>query len=81
MLNQINNFRTGHSPSKIIFFCFNENPLKFMKNVFYFILKALSALNVLWSYFEKVVPDLFWRKKKKLSVSLDQQSKVLYSLF
>ena len=30
-----------HLPSKIIFICFNESPLKMTKNAFYFIVKAL----------------------------------------
>ena len=35
------------SPSKKnLFICFNESPLKMMKNAFYFILKALSAPNL-----------------------------------
>ena len=37
----------GFSPSKkVIFICFNESPLKMMKNTFYFILKALCALKI-----------------------------------
>ena len=36
----------SHLPKKIIFICFNENPLKRMKNAFYFILKALSVLKI-----------------------------------
>ena len=35
-------FKVGLSPSKkIVFIYFNESPLKMMKNVFYFVLKAL----------------------------------------
>ena len=35
------------SPSKkIVFICFNENPLKVMKSAFYFILKALFVLKI-----------------------------------
>ena len=35
-------FKVGFSPSKKNYFiCFNESPLKMMKNTFYFILKAL----------------------------------------
>ena len=30
----------SHLPTKTCFICFNENPLKFMKATFYFILKA-----------------------------------------
>ena len=34
----------SHLPNKILFVCFNESPLKMMKNAFYFILKALFVL-------------------------------------
>ena len=37
--------KIGFSPS-IFFICFNETPLKIMKNAFYFILKALFVLKV-----------------------------------
>ena len=38
-------FKVGLSPfKKIVFICFNEIPLKMMKNTFYFILKALFVL-------------------------------------
>ena len=30
----------------ILFICFNESPLKMMKNAFYFILKALFILKI-----------------------------------
>ena len=33
-------------PSPHIFICFNESPLKMMKNAFYFILKALFVLMI-----------------------------------
>ena len=33
-------------PSKIIFVCFNESPLKIMKNTFYLILKTLLVLGI-----------------------------------
>ena len=37
--------KVGFSPSqKICFICFNESPLKVMKNIFYLILKALFGL-------------------------------------
>ena len=36
----------SHLPKKIHFICFNESPLKKMKNVFHFILKALFVLNI-----------------------------------
>ena len=40
--------KTGLSPSKNFFFiCFNESPLKLMKNYFYFMLKALFVLKVI----------------------------------
>ena len=35
---------------KIVFMCFNESPLKIMKNVFYFILKAIFVLQI-FSFF------------------------------
>ena len=39
--------KVGLSPSKkILFVCFNENPLKIMKNALYFILKAIFVLNI-----------------------------------
>ena len=31
---------------KIVFNCFNENPLKVMRNAFYFMLKALFVLEI-----------------------------------
>ena len=36
----------SHFPKKNCFICFNENPLKMMKNVFYFIIKALHVLKL-----------------------------------
>ena len=36
----------SHLPKKFLFICFNESPLKMMKNVFYFILKALFVLKI-----------------------------------
>ena len=40
-------FKVELSPSKkLCFICFNENPLKIMKNAFYFILKALFVLKI-----------------------------------
>ena len=36
----------SHLPKKLIFNCFNESPLKMMKNVFYFILKTLFVLKI-----------------------------------
>ena len=39
--------KVGLSPSKkIIFICFNESPLKVMKNTFSFILKTLFVLKI-----------------------------------
>ena len=37
----------SHLPKKNYFICFNERPLKMMKNVFYFILKDLFVLRTL----------------------------------
>ena len=36
----------SHLPKKIIFICYNESPLKIMKNAFYFTLKALFVLKI-----------------------------------
>ena len=36
----------SHLPKKICFICFNESPLKMMKNAFYFILKAFFVLKI-----------------------------------
>ena len=39
--------KVGLSPAeKICFICFNKNPLKMMKNAFYFMLKALFILKI-----------------------------------
>ena len=39
--------KVGLSPSKkICFVCFDESPLKLMKNAFYFILKPLFVLKI-----------------------------------
>ena len=37
----------SHLPKKICFICFNESPLKLMKNAFYFILNTLVVLKIL----------------------------------
>ena len=42
-------------PKKICFICFNENPLKRMKNAFYLILEALLFLKIF-----KVFVLVFW---------------------
>ena len=36
----------SHLPNKIIFICFNESPLKMIKNAFYLIIKALFVLKI-----------------------------------
>ena len=36
----------SHLPKKIIFICFNESPLKMIKNAFYFIWKALFVSKI-----------------------------------
>ena len=36
----------SHLPKKFLFICFNESPLKMMKNAFYFILKALFVFKI-----------------------------------
>ena len=43
----------SHLASKILFICFNESPLKIMKNAFYFILKALFVLKI-FKYLSRV---------------------------
>ena len=48
-------FKVGLSPSKKNFFFSNENPLKMMKNIFCFVLKALFFLKI----FNFCVEDLF----------------------
>ena len=41
------NLKSGsHLPKKNCFICFNDSPSKVMKNVFYFILKALFVLKI-----------------------------------
>ena len=40
-------FRVGFSPfKKTCFICFNERPLKMVRNTFYFILKAIFVLKI-----------------------------------
>ena len=46
MLKQTKIIKVGPSPSNTFFVCFNESPLKMMKNAFYFILKALFVLKL-----------------------------------
>ena len=52
-------FKVGLSPSKNCFICFDESPLKVMKNPFYCILKVLFVLKIckflswLFGYVEK----------------------------
>ena len=36
----------SHLPKKFLFICFDEGPLKMMKNAFYFILNALFVLKI-----------------------------------
>ena len=36
----------SHLPKKVFITCFNDSPLKMMKNAFYFILKALFVLKI-----------------------------------
>ena len=36
----------SHLPRKILSICFNERPLKMMKNAFYFFLKALLVVEI-----------------------------------
>ena len=64
--------KVGHSPSKnVIFICFNESPLKVMKNALYFMFKALFILEIftflswLFRYIEKRVD-----KKPKINFKI-----------
>ena len=45
MINK-DNLKSDSHPSKVVFICFNKNPLRMLKNVFYFILKALFVLKM-----------------------------------
>ena len=36
----------SHLPKENFFICFNDSPSKIMKNIFYFILKALFVLKI-----------------------------------
>ena len=36
----------SHLPEKVFITCFNDSPLKMMKNAFYFILKAIFVLKI-----------------------------------
>ena len=49
----------SHPPKKIFFICFNESPLKMVKNAFYFILKGLFVLKMF-----KCLFWLFWSCRK-----------------
>ena len=54
LLTDESNFKVGLSPSKkILFICFDESPLKMMKNSFYFTLEAL--------FLHKIFKFLSWR--------------------
>ena len=49
-------FKAGLSPSKKKFICFNESPLKIMKNAFYLalsVLKIFKFLSCLFGHVEK----------------------------
>ena len=55
-------FKVGLSAStKVVFVCFNESPLKMMKNAFDFLLKALFVFEIF-----PVCPDFFRYVKKRL---------------
>ena len=45
-LKRLNSKSDSHLPNKIMFMCFDEGPLKMMKNTFYFVLKALVILKI-----------------------------------
>ena len=54
-------FKFRLSPSKkIVFICFNESPLKLMKNVFHLLLKALFVIEIL-----KILSWLFGYVEKR----------------
>ena len=50
----------SHLPKKFTFICFDESPLKMMKNDFYFILKFFFVLNIF-----KSLSWLIWSCRKK----------------
>ena len=48
-MQRINIFKLkldSHLPKISFYICFNDSPLKMMENAFYFILKALSVLEI-----------------------------------
>ena len=49
----------SHIPKNFCFICFNESPLKLMKDAFYFILKALFVLKIF-----RFLPWLFGHEEK-----------------
>ena len=70
---QIKGLKSGsHLPKKNLFICFNDNPSKMMKNVFYFILKALFILKIL-----NFCLDILGMQKKRL----DQKDKVNFEIY
>ena len=70
-----NNPKLGLSPSKkVVFLCFNESPLKMMKNVFYFMLKHCLFLR----YFNFCL-DFLVMQKNSLIRKLELISKFVMS--
>ena len=66
-------FKFRLSPSKkIVFICFNESPLKLMKNVFYLLLKALFVIEIL-----KILSWLFGYVEKRR----DNKAKVNFKIY
>ena len=70
----------SHLPKKCFYICFNESPLKLMKNAFYFILKALFVLKIF-----KFLSYIFvmWKKRlnqKDLTTQPGQQTITIHIL-
>ena len=65
-------FKVRPSPSqKICFICFSENPVKMMKNDFYFILKAFFFLNIFkflsWIFYHVEKNNLKRKRRQRKS--------------
>ena len=73
LLNLQNMLKVGLSPSKkfVLFFLY-ESPLKMMKNVFYFILKALFVLKI-FTFFVLIL--VMWKKR------FDLKDKVNFKIY
>ena len=62
----------SHLPRLILFICFNDSSLKMMKNVFYFIFKALFVLKIFNFCLDFLV---MWKKQ------LHEENKVNFNIF